>query len=312
MVYKPEGYAIGNTENHENLCSLPALERALDKQKILESTALLCDSNFSLHFDLYGIRGIMPRSEVQFSAQGEPTKDIAVLTRVGKPTCFKIIGFRRESDGNLCAILSRKSAQAECYYEYIRTLMPGDILPARVTHLESFGAFVDIGCGIISLLPIDAISVSRISHPRDRFQPGDRIHVLIRSMDTNGRIYVSGRELLGTWAENAEKFTVGQTVMGIVRSMESYGIFVELTPNLAGLAEPKEGIAVGCTAAVYIKSILPEKMKIKLVIIDTHPSGDFKLPVTCFIDTKNITHMDHWCYSPACCPRRIETRFDTP
>ena len=42
--------------------------------------------------------------------------------------------------------------------------------------------------------------------------------------------------MLGTWAENAALFSPGQTVTGVVRSVEDYGIFVELTPNLAGLA----------------------------------------------------------------------------
>ena len=111
MSYKPEGYLIGETENLEYLSNMAGLERALEKQKILESTALLCDNTFTLHFDLCGIHGIMPRNEVQYNPGGEETKDIAILTRVGKPTCFKIIGFRREKDGSLCAMLSRRAAQ---------------------------------------------------------------------------------------------------------------------------------------------------------------------------------------------------------
>ena len=65
------------------------------------------------------------------------------------------------------------------------------------------------------------------------------------------------------------QFSAGETVAGIVRSVEPYGIFVELTPNLAGLAEVKEGVIPGQQASVYIKSILPARMKIKLIIIDT-------------------------------------------
>lgn len=310
MNYKPEGYLLSSAENHEALCSLSALERSLDRGRILESTALLCDSDFTLHFDLYGIRGLMPRSEVQFSPQGEESKDIAILTRVGKPTCFKIIGFQKDRSGKTVAILSRKAAQADCYYAYISTLIPGDILPARITHTESFGAFADIGCGMISLLPIDAISVSRIAHPRDRYKPGDRIYVLIRSIDSTGRIYVSSRELLGTWQENASRFSVGQTVVGVVRSIESYGIFIELAPNLAGLAEPKANVEVGASAAVYIKSILPEKMKIKLVIIDTYRETQEPPPPTYFIDPKKTAHIDLWRYSPEECPKIIESRFE--
>lgn len=309
MSYKPEGYRIGEVENNELLSTMAGLERALERQKTVEAVALLCDSDLTLHFDLGGVHAIMPRNEVQYEHDGKETKDIAILTRVGKPTCFKILGFRRDKSNEVYAVLSRKAAQRECYYQFIDALSPGDILPARITHLESFGAFVDIGCGIISLLPIDAISVSRIAHPRDRFQTGERIWVVVKNIDHDGRIYVTQRELLGTWLENASRFSTGQTVAGIVRSVETYGIFIELMPNLAGLAEWKEGVEVGMQAAVYIKSILPEKMKLKLVLIDTHHAAAQHTPLPYFVDAKRQMHISVWRYSPPVCPKIIETIF---
>ena len=109
------------------------------------------------------------------------------------------------------------------------SLVPGDIIPATVTHLDSFGAFLDVGCGVPSLLSIDCISVSRISHPADRLSNGQRLYVAVKLNDTeSGRIYVTLKELLGTWEENACNLGAGQTVSGIVRSVESYGIFVIL------------------------------------------------------------------------------------
>ena len=54
-------------------------------------------------------------------------------------------------------------------------------------------------------------------------------------------------------------FSDGETVSGIIRSVESYGVFVELAPNLAGLAEYRNDVYPGQTAAVYIKSIIPEQ-----------------------------------------------------
>ena len=89
---------------------------------------------------------------------------------------------------------------------------------------------------------------------------------VVKSVDEHGRVYVSERELLGSWQENVARFSEGQTVRGVVRSVENYGIFVELTPNLAGLAEYREGVTAGQRAAVYIKNIIPEKMKVKLEI----------------------------------------------
>ena len=168
---------------------------------------------------------------------------------------------------------------------------------------------MDIGCGIPSLLSIDCISVSRISHPADRFEVGEYVPTIVKSIDTESdRIALTHRELLGTWEENAAAFESAQIVSGIVRSVESYGIFVELAPNLAGLAEYKSGVKVGDVASVYIKSIIPEKMKVKLVIIDSAPAN---LPKKrkYFIDTEKISHIDKWKYSPECAKRADETVF---
>ena len=307
--YYPEGMRIGTPENYEYISTKKGLECALECGAILEATAVLCDHEMSLHVALGGgMRGIIPRGEVEYSRGGE-TKDIAILTRVGKTVCFTVMGFERDSSGGVVAILSRRRAQLECIENHIAALLPGDVIRSRVTHLEGFGAFVDVGCGIISLLSIDSISVSRIAHPSERLSVGDSIFTVVKNIDERGRIFVSMRELLGSWEENAALFTEGQTVRGIVRSVEDYGVFVELTPNLAGLAEFKEDVREGQTAAVYIKSIIPEKMKIKLIIIDSHDAPISPEPPRYFIDVEGCGHISEWTYSPAACKRIIETIF---
>ena len=308
--YKPEGLLIKTAKNYELISSRAGLEKALERQIILEAPVILCDHNFDLHVELGGgVRGIIPKEEVEFSPLGEHTKDIAILTRVGKTVCFKVCGFKSTRSGESVAILSRRAAQRECVENYLRGLMPGDIIPAKVTHLENFGAFVDIGCGRVSLLSIDSISVSRISHPSERLTVGELINTVVKSIDTKDRIYVSARELLGTWEENAALFSEGQTVRGIIRSIESYGIFVELTPNLAGLAEYRDDVRSGQTAAVYIKSIIPDKMKVKLIIIDTDDQSESIPTLNYFITAKETAHIDSWRYSPHSSMRIIETVF---
>ena len=96
---------------------------------------------------------------------------------------------------------------------------------------------------------------------------------------------------------------------GIVRSIEDYGIFVELTPNLAGLAERREGVLVGQSAAVYIKSILPDRMKIKLSLIDICHAQMPRRALTYFI---RGGHIDTWVYSPPGCKKTVETDFSVP
>ncbi len=307
--YKPEGSVIAYAENKEYISSEQSLRKACDEGIILEAMAVRCDSSFKLTVDLGCMKGYIDREDVQYSKESEDARDIAVITRVGKAICFKILGFFYEENGRLAARLSRKEAQRECYETYLSGLIPGDIVDAKVTHLENFGAFVDIGCGIISLLSIDCISVSRISHPSDRLSVGDKIKTVIKSIDKNtGRIFVTHKELLGTWEQNVSMFEVGQTVAGIVRSIENYGIFVELTPNLAGLAEYRSDISVGQTAAVYIKNIIPERMKLKLVLIDSYKGEDE--PERKVIGyPESVEHIDRWIYSPSSSQRVIETVF---
>ena len=311
--YLPEGMLCALPENAEWLSSPAAMEKAMLQGRILEAPAILCDENLTLTVRLGGgIRGVIPREEAAFISGGE-LKEVAILSRVGKPVCFKILRFEQDERGLPRPILSRRAAMEECLREKLYLCRPGDILPARVTHLEPFGAFVDVGCGVVSLLSIDCISVSRISHPSDRFAPGNLIRTVVRSVDPlTGRICVSHKELLGSWAENAARFAPGQTVTGIIRSVEDYGVFVELMPNLAGLAEARGDLRPGQVAAVYVKSILPARMKIKLVVIDAYESGEpprRALPLPEYFLPPEVEHIDFWQYSPPECPRRIYTDF---
>lgn len=304
--FYPEGWLIDTIGNKLSMQNPATLAQASHDEKILEARALVCDGNHNLIVDLGCMKGIISREDGAIGIKEGVVRDIAVISRVNRPVCFVITGFKKDQHGHTFATLSRKNAQIKCMNQYIKNLKVGDVINAKVTHLEPFGAFVDIGCGIVSLLPIDTISISRIEHPRERFSVGMDIKAVVKSIE-NDRISLTHKELLGTWAENIEYFSVGETVAGIVRSIEEYGAFIELAPNLAGLAEPKEKIKPGQQASVYIKNIIPARMKIKLIIIDTF-DYDYKPTPPNYFFTED--HMDKFVYSPKDSDRAIETIFN--
>ena len=305
-LFKPEGQLITTEENKRYLSSPFALRDAFYSEAFLEGRVTRCDSEHNLHVDLGCMRGIIPRNEGALGIEEGTVRDIALISRVNKPVVFVVTGFRSDANGDNVAVLSRRRVQDECTKNYIASLSPGDVIPATVTHIEGFGVFCDIGSGISALMPIDSISVSRIPHPNARFTAGQNIFAVVKSIDENGRITLSHKELLGTWEENASLFNVGETVPGIVRSVEKYGIFVELSPNLAGLAEFSNGIEPGSHASVYIKSIIPSKMKIKLIIVD---SFDADYPVEMPKYFIKDGHLDSWVYSPYESDKVIESVF---
>ena len=159
-------------------------------------------------------------------------------------------------------------------YEYEKEpkkeIKEGMIVDGIVKSIQPYGAFIEIDNGMVGLLHIENISVARIKTPAERFEIGQNIKVVVKSIDSNtGKINFSYKELLGTWEENIELFKEGDIVTGIVRDTEKNknGIFIELRPNLVGLAEYKPDIEYGKDVIVNIKKIIPEKKKIKLIII---------------------------------------------
>lgn len=307
-VYLPEGSLLGQAENTEFCATLEGLRRAQRTRQVLEGMAVSCDPERNLTVRLGPFRGIIPRDEAALGVAQGATREIAILSRVGKPVSFLVTGFEERSDGTVLPILSRCQAQSLALEHIFSTLRPGQIIPAAITHLEPFGAFVDVGCGVPSMIGIENISVSRLPHPDQRFRVGQSIYAVVTGLDREKkRVTLSHKELLGTWEENAALFTSGMTVPGYIRSIKDYGFFVELLPNLSGLAEPRPGYVEGERVSVYIKSILPNQMKIKLLLIDHLEPPDGPEPLTYF-HTKG--RLDRWRYAPEDCQRpTAETVF---
>lgn len=288
--YLPEGVAPLFPDHQ----SLAAIREAMESQTVLEGMAVRCDSRRDLHIRFGGWEGVIPRQEAAHPAISGAERDISVLSRVGKPTCFTITDISVDGGGKPYLLLSRRRAQEQAMAWLLENAVPGAVIPARVTHLASFGAFVDIGCGVISLIPLACLSVSRVSHPRDRLAPGQDVLAVVTAVDRDRRRFsLSQKELLGTWLENAADFAPGDTVPGVVRSVQDYGVFVELAPNLSGLAEGRTAVQPGEAVAVYIKSIRPAGHKIKLQIVQNLGPAPAPGPLRYFITDGTV---ENWVY----------------
>lgn len=305
--FPPEGRLLHTPENQAACASADGLKQAMETEAILEGTALLCTPEHDLVVSLGPYQGVIPRKEAALGIAEGVTRDIAILSRVGKPVCFTVIGLS-EKDGQPHPILSRRAAQQQALTAMLEQWKPGQIIQASVTHLEPFGAFVDIGCGVPSLIGVENISVSRIPHPSVRFRVGQEILAAVLDLDpVLGRIYLTHKELLGTWAENVAPFQPGMTVPGVVRGVKDYGVFVELTPNLSGLAERDPRLTEGARVSVYLKAILPERMKIKLLAIELLPPLEQPQPLHYYIQEGRL---EHWKYAPPGCVKvGMETIF---
>ena len=301
-LYPPEGLSAPVP------LTLSALRDAQSSGAVLEAAALRCDAALCLHFQFGSVTARMPREEVTAPWITGAGRDIAVLSRVGKPVCFTVTDLSADAKGAPVALLSRKQAQEDAITALEALLRPGSVVTGRIVGMEPFGAFVDIGRGIVALLPTAYISAARIRHPNERFRVGQKILAAVKVFDReNRRITLTHKELLGTWLENASRFSEGDTVRGTVRGVMDYGCFVELAPNLSGLTDQREDLREGDGVSVTVRSIRPERMKIKLQVIEVLPPTEPPETLPYWI-TDGV--LDRWVYSPANCERSpVVTEF---
>ena len=146
----------------------------------------------------------------------------------------------------------------------------GEIVSGVVKNIQPYGAFIQTNKGIDGLLYIEDISVARIKTPKERLSVEQKINVVVKDINTEkNRVYFSYKEMLGTWDENIRDIQEKTIIPGIIRETEKdkRGIFIELKPNLVGMAEYKEGFEYGQKVEVYVKKIIEDKKKIKLKLV---------------------------------------------
>ena len=262
--FTPEGWDTVTKELTKD-----SIYNVIENKEILQGVVNSCDEDYNLHISLgNGINGIMPRKEIEaINAEnsGGPRESLCT-GKVNKFVQFRVKEV--QEDGNV--ILSRKDVQQDALNWIKSDLQVGDKLSGIVKNIKPYGVFIEIGGGVVGLAHIEDLSIARIKSPSERVKIGQKLDIVVKSIDRKeGKVILSHKELLGTWEDNIQKFQEKTRVKGIVRETEKNknGIFIELTPNLVGMAEYVDGLQYGESVDVYIKKIIPEKKKIKLVIV---------------------------------------------
>lgn len=119
----------------------------------------------------------------------------------------------------------------------INDLKPKMKVTGKVTRLELYGAFIDLGVNVNAILHISKIDekVNRIS---DAFKVGDEVSVWIEDVDpARGQVTVTMLEPLAVeWSDLQE----GQVYSGTVTRLEKFGAFVNIGAEKEGLIHVSE------------------------------------------------------------------------
>ena len=188
------------------------------------------------------------------------------------------------------AVFSHKAILAEEKQKKIEnvwnSLNVDDIVEGTVMRFTDYGAFVDLG-GIDGLLHISEISWGKLKHPQEVLAIGDKVKVMILSMNAEkGKISLGLKQTQPEpWSVINEKYEVGQIVEGKVVQIKEYGAFVELEPGLDGLVHISEvankrvtniaeELEVGQAVEAKILEIDTERKRISLSIKQAAPETE--------------------------------------
>ena len=194
---------------------------------------------------------------------------------------FRIIEYK---DGGSNIVVSRRAlledeqrANAAAIREKI---VPGAVLPARVTSIRDFGAFVDLGAGVQGLVHVSEMSWSRVSTPSEIVKPGEEITVKVLRVDEDKQKISLGLKQLSAdpWSKLGNAYEVGQQRSGRVTRVAEFGAFVELEPGIEALAHAStfaptlsggwsSQVAPGMTGTFEILSIDLEQKRIGVALV---------------------------------------------
>lgn len=182
---------------------------------------------------------------------------------VGSSFAVKVID---ANEGDEKLIVSEKSVWEDRQKSVIAQYRVGDTVEGEVTALADFGAFVRFG-SLEGLVHISEIAWQRIDHPRDILKIGATVSAEIIGIE-GSKIFLSMKKLVkDPWSDIQKRYKVGDTVEGTVLKINPFGFFVELDPEIHGLAHVSELSNVpGIDVNTLAKS--GEKMNFKIISIE--------------------------------------------
>ncbi|MCI1466166.1 MAG: 30S ribosomal protein S1 [Lactobacillus sp.] len=228
-----------------------------------------------------GTRGFLPASLIS----NRYVSDLKPF--IGKKMNLKITEI--DPDKNRL-ILSRKDLiekeRTEAFEKVASQLVEGDIIEGTVSRLTGFGAFIDVG-GVDGLVHISEISYKHVDKPSDVLKVGQTVKVKVIGIDNDRRrISLSIKQTLPSPFEEATKgLTEGDVIEGKIKTLTSFGAFVEVADGIQGLVhvseisnkhvdKPSDVLKVGETVKVRVLNIDPNEHRISLSMKQAQPNSE--------------------------------------
>ena len=217
--------------------------------------------DFGVFVDLGGAEGLIPMREISWSRE---TK-VEEVVKPGDKVEVQIKSLDWEANR---ISLSLRGAQGDPWDDVAAKYPAGSVCTGKITRVERFGAFAEIGDGVEGLIPISKLGNGRrLMSAREVITEGQELELQVDEIDTDRRrISLKPFDSRIQTLSSAE-LSVGSKVEGIVESIQPFGVFVRLSESKTGLLHISEsGVSKGGNPVAKLELSFPPSEKIKVVV----------------------------------------------
>jgi small subunit ribosomal protein S1 len=225
-------------------------------------------TDYGAFIDLGGSDGLLHITDISWGRIGHPSEKLSVGDRIK----VKVLHFDREKEK---VSLGLKQTLPDPWDSVQEEYPPGSRVKGKVVSMTDYGVFVELEEGVEGLVHISELTWSKkLKHPSKVVHVNDTVEVMVIDCDPVKRRISLGMKQIepNPWALIEERYPVGTKVVGRVKTVTDFGIFIGFEEGVDGLVHVSE---MSWTKKIKNPSELYKKgQEVEAVVLNIDPKNE--------------------------------------
>ena len=209
--------------------------KSIEEGSIVEGTVKSL-TDYGAFIDLGGMDGLLHITDIAWGRIAHASEKLSVGDRIK----VKVLHFDREKEK---VSLGLKQALPDPWDSVPKKYPVGSRIKGKVVNVTDYGVFVELGEGVEGLVHISELTWSKkMKHPSKIVHIGNTVEVMVLDCDPAKRRISLGMKQIepNPWALVEEKYPIGTKVVGRVKTITDFGIFIGFEEGVDGLVHVSE------------------------------------------------------------------------
>jgi small subunit ribosomal protein S1 len=193
-------------------------------------------TDYGVFIDLGGVDGLLHITDISWGRGVHPSKRFSIGDRV----TVKVINFDEDS-GRIS--LGLKQLAPDPWGTVEEQYLVGSRVRGKAVSITDYGVFVELEEGVEGLVHVSEMSwTKKIKHPSKYVHIGDIVEAVVLNVDPEKKRISLGMKQIepNPWDIIEEKYPVGTKIVGQVKTVTDFGIFIGIDEGIDGLVHVSE------------------------------------------------------------------------